>query len=137
MLYQSNPIPNFRKMMGNKRLIALVCFLTLVRREVEAQKLYFRDEHQWREEARVEKVGVFPFEDPSLPWDQRVDDLVSRLTLEDIVPQTEAVYGGHTPAIPGLNILPYVWISECLHGDASTHGTAFPQSIGLAATFRL
>jgi beta-glucosidase-like glycosyl hydrolase len=124
-------------MMGSKRLLAFVCFLALVRTKVETQKLYFRDEHRLREEERSEKVGAFPFQDPSLPWDQRVDDLVSRLTLEDIVPQTEAMYGGQTPAIPALNILPYVWISECLHGDADTHGTAFPQSIGLAATFRL
>jgi beta-glucosidase len=65
----------------------------------------------------------------------RADDLVSRLTLEEIVPQTKAVYGGHTPAIDRLDIKPYVWISECLHGQVGANTTAFPQSLGLAASF--
>ena len=30
----------------------------------------------------------YPFQDPSLPWDQRVDDLVGRLTLDEIAKQT-------------------------------------------------
>ena len=81
-------------------------------------------------------AGSFPFQDPTLPWDQRVDDLVGRLTLEEIVPQTEAVYGGQTPEIPRLNIKPYIWITECLHGQVDSNTTAFPQAIGLAASFR-
>ena len=79
----------------------------------------------------------FPFQDPSLPWDQRVDDLIGRLTLEEIVPQTQTIYGSFTPAIPRLNILPYQWITECLHGQCNSNATAFPQAIGLAASFRL
>lgn len=114
-------------------LVGLFCFLN-------AEKLLFRDKHQWLEEEenrrQREEAPSFPFQDPTLPWDQRLDDLVSRLSLEEIVPQTLAVYGSHTPAIPRLNINPYVWISECLHGEVNTHGTAFPQSIGLAASFR-
>lgn len=113
-------------------LVGFFCFLN-------AEKLLFRDEHQWLEEEerrQGEEAPSFPFQDPTLPWDQRLDDLVSRLSLDEIVPQTLAVYGGHTPAIPRLNINPYVWITECLHGDVGTHGTSFPQSIGLAASFR-
>ena len=83
-----------------------------------------------------ENPWTYPFQDPTLPWNQRVDDLVSRLSVEEIVPQTKAVYGGQTPAIPRLNIKPYIWISECLHGQTETNGTAFPMAIGLAATFR-
>ena len=75
----------------------------------------------------------FPFQDPKLPWDQRADDLVARLTLEEIVPQTLA---GLAPAIPRLDIHPYVWDTECIRGQASTNTTAFPQALGLAATFR-
>ena len=30
----------------------------------------------------------YPFQDPSLPWDQRVDDLVGRLTIDEIAKQT-------------------------------------------------
>jgi len=83
-----------------------------------------------------ENAETFPFQDPTLPWNQRVDDLVSRLSVEEIVPQTKAVYEGQTPAIPRLNIKPYIWISECLHGEVQTNGTAFPMAIGLGATFR-
>ena len=86
-------------------------------------------------------VGVqgydYPFQDPSKSWEDRLDDLVGRLTLEEIVPQMLASYRGqHTPAIERLGIKPYVWITECLSGDVSTNGTAFPQPIGLAAAFR-
>ena len=76
---------------------------------------------------------LLPFRDPSLPWDARVDDLVGRMTLPEIVPQTLA---GPTPAIPRLGIQPYVWSTECIRGQVSTNTTAFPQSLGLAATFR-
>lgn len=42
-----------------------------------------------------------------------------------------------TPAIPRLNIPPYDWWNECLHGVARTkyHTTSYPQAIGMAATF--
>ena len=30
----------------------------------------------------------YPFLDPSLPWDKRVDDLVGRLTVDEIAKQT-------------------------------------------------
>ena len=79
---------------------------------------------------------TYPFQDPTLPWSDRVDDLVGRLTLDELVPQSMAIYGSFVPAIERLGIKPYVWISECLHGQANTNGTAFPQSIGLAASFR-
>ena len=78
----------------------------------------------------------YPFLDPSLPWDVRVDDLVSRLTLEEIVQQAEALYGPATPAIPRLGIKPYIWVTECLRGQAKSNTTAFPQALGLAASFR-
>lgn len=87
-------------------------------------------------ECHNQAVPKYPFQDPSLSWEVRLDDLVNRLTLEEIVAQTLASYGGATPAIPRLGISPYVWISECLHGQVHTNTTAFPQAIGLAAAFR-
>ncbi|CAG5114564.1 unnamed protein product [Candidula unifasciata] len=87
------------------------------------------------------KMGDFPFWNTSLPWNERVDDLVSRLTLEEIQLQMarggSGEYGGPAPAIPRLGIGAYNWDTECLRGDAETAGnaTAFPQALGLAATF--
>ncbi len=78
---------------------------------------------------------TYPFEDPNLSWSDRVDDLVKRLTLDELVLQAMAIYGQATPAIDRLGIKPFVWISECLRGLVSTNATAFPQSIGLAASF--
>ncbi len=75
----------------------------------------------------------FPFQNPSLSTPARVNDLVSRLTLEEKVNQML----NSTPAIPRLGILPYDWWNECLHGVARTkyHTTSYPQAIGMAATF--
>ena len=73
-----------------------------------------------------------PFRDPKLPIKERVNDLVSRLTLEEKTAQMV-----HTaPAIPRLGIPAYNWWSEGLHGAAREgYATVFPQAIGLAATF--
>jgi beta-glucosidase len=73
-----------------------------------------------------------PLNNPSLPIDQRVDDLVHRMTLEE-----KALQMRHqAPAIPRLGIPAYDWWSEGLHGIArSGYATVFPQAIGLAATF--
>jgi beta-glucosidase len=73
-----------------------------------------------------------PYRDPSLPIERRVDDLVSRMTLEEKVLQMQ-----HTaPAIPRLGIPAYDWWNEALHGVArSGYATVFPQAIGMAATW--
>jgi beta-glucosidase len=73
-----------------------------------------------------------PFRNPALPIEDRVNDLVSRLTLEEKVSQMV-----HTAAaIPRLGIPQYNWWSEGLHGAAREgYATVFPQAIGLAATF--
>ena len=69
---------------------------------------------------------------PSLPLDQRVDDLISRMTLEEKVSQMMNA----APAIPRLGIPEYDWWNEALHGVAiSGVATVFPQAIGLGATF--
>ena len=75
----------------------------------------------------------FPMWDPSLPMEQRVNDVVSRLTLEEKVKQMLNA----TPAIPRLGILAYDWWNETLHGVARTpfKVTSYPQAIGMAATW--
>ena len=72
----------------------------------------------------------YPFLDPTLDWDERVEDLVDRLTIEEIITQSMMVYDQPTPGIPRLGIQPHVWISECLHGHVNSNGTTFPQSLG-------
>ncbi|HWN88502.1 MAG TPA: glycoside hydrolase family 3 C-terminal domain-containing protein [Chitinophagaceae bacterium] len=75
----------------------------------------------------------FPMWDASLPMEQRVNDVVSRLTLEEKVKQMLNA----TPAIPRLGILAYDWWNETLHGVARTpfKVTSYPQAIGMAATW--
>jgi beta-glucosidase len=74
----------------------------------------------------------FPFQDPSLPIDQRIGDLVARMTLEEKASQMV----NRTRAIPRLNVPEYNLWSEALHGVAGGgFATVFPQAIGLAATF--
>jgi beta-glucosidase len=74
----------------------------------------------------------YPFQNPQLPVEERVFDLVSRLTLEEKVTQ----FFNHSEAIPRLGIPAYDWWNECLHGVARAgKATVFPQAIGLAATF--
>ena len=72
------------------------------------------------------------YQNPKLPVEQRVQDLVSRMTLEE-----KAAQVGHTaPAIPRLGVGEYNWWNEGLHGVARAGiATVFPQAIGLAATF--
>jgi beta-glucosidase len=70
--------------------------------------------------------------DPSQPMDKRVDDLVSRMTLEEKASQLV----NQARAIPRLQVPAYDWWSEALHGVARAGtATVFPEPIGLAATF--
>jgi beta-glucosidase len=79
------------------------------------------------------KAADYPFQNPDLPIDQRVDDLVGRLTLPEKVSQML----NNSPAIDRLGIPAYNWWNEALHGVARTSmkTTVFPQAIGMAATF--
>lgn len=74
----------------------------------------------------------YPFRNPDLSINERVDDLLSRLTPEEKVGQMM----NQTPAIDRLGIPPYDWWNEALHGVARAgKATVFPQAIGMAATF--
>lgn len=76
---------------------------------------------------------TYPFRNPDLPMEERVQDLISRLTLEEKV----QLMKHQSPAIPRLGIPAYNWWNEALHGVARTQEkvTVFPQAIGMAATF--
>lgn len=73
-----------------------------------------------------------PYLDPNQPIDVRVNDLISRMTLEEKASQLV----NQARAIPRLDVPQYDWWSEALHGVANAGtATVFPEPIGLAATF--
>lgn len=83
--------------------------------------------------AHAQDYKQYPMWDPSRKTEERVNDLVSRLTLEEKVMQMLNA----APAIPRLGIPAYDWWNEVLHGVARTpyKTTSYPQAIGMAATW--
>ncbi len=74
----------------------------------------------------------YPFRNTDLSIEERVNDLVSRMTLEEKISQMQ----NGSQAIPRLDIAEYNWWNECLHGVARNGiATVFPQAIGMAATW--
>ena len=72
------------------------------------------------------------YKNPALPVEQRVDDLIRRMTLEEKVAQMR----DHAIPIPRLGVPKYDWWNEGLHGVAfAGYATNFPQVIGMAATW--
>jgi len=85
-----------------------------------------------REDIMGKKKEKPVYLDPKKSVEERVDDLVSRMTLEEKASQM-----GHTaPAVERLGIPQYNWWNECLHGVACAGiATVFPQAIGLGAAW--
>ncbi len=80
----------------------------------------------------ADPASALPYLNPSLPTNERVDDLVARMTLEEKASQLV----NQARAIPRLQVPAYDWWSEALHGVANAGtATVFPEPIGLAATF--
>ncbi|WP_179413252.1 glycoside hydrolase family 3 C-terminal domain-containing protein [Mucilaginibacter sp. E4BP6] len=78
------------------------------------------------------QAQMLPYQNVKLTFEQRVNDLVSRMTLEEKVSQMV----DEAPAIPRLGIPEYNWWNECLHGVARAGlATVFPEPIGSAASF--
>jgi beta-glucosidase len=84
-----------------------------------------------------------PFRDPQRPLDERIDDLMGRLTQDEKIGLLHQYQG----AIPRLNIGTFKAGTEALHGVAwsndfnhngdvvTADATAFPQALGLASTW--
>lgn len=78
------------------------------------------------------KSYEFAFQDTSLTIEARVNDLISRLTMEEKIYQLF----NDAPAIERLGIASYNWWNEALHGVARAgNATVFPQAIALASTW--
>lgn len=72
------------------------------------------------------------FLDPTLPMEERVDLLVSQMTLQEKIDQMEYT----SKAVDRLQVPEYNWWNECLHGVARAgYATVFPQSISIAASW--
>ena len=110
------------------------------------------------------KNGVMdPYENPNLPIEERVEDLLSRMTLEEKIAQLQsgttipehgignlthvtrqlppkegAIRANElqTQAIEKTRLgIPVIIHDECLHGCVAKYSTSFPQAIALAATW--
>ncbi len=78
------------------------------------------------------QANNYLFRDASRPIDQRLNDLISRLALDEKI----SLLGYNSKAIDRLGIPAYNWWNEALHGvGRSGQATVFPQAIALAATF--
>lgn len=86
-------------------------------------------------------VSSLPFCDATLAIDARVDDLVARIKLHEAV----GLLSEFSRGVKSLEIPPYQWWNEALHGVALSAGvsftsptsvaTSFPQIISTAASF--
>lgn len=74
----------------------------------------------------------YPFQDPSLSPEERAEDLIGRLTIE----QKALLMMNDSKGIDSLGIKGFQWWNEALHGTARNGiATVFPQTIGMAASF--
>ncbi len=89
---------------------------------------------------------TYPFRNPRLPLEKRIDDLLGRLTL----PEKVSLLHQYQPAIPRLGIARFKTGTEALHGLAwstdinstpepgavrTATATVFPQAVGLGSTW--
>jgi len=75
----------------------------------------------------------YPFQNPALSTEKRVENIVSLLTVDEKINQMV----NNAPAITRLGIPAYNWWNETLHGVARSpyHVTSYPQAIAMAATW--
>ncbi|HUX56374.1 MAG TPA: glycoside hydrolase family 3 C-terminal domain-containing protein [Bacteroidales bacterium] len=80
----------------------------------------------------AQQIYEFPYQNPSLTLEVRVNDLVGRMSLDEKIGQMMNT----APAVDRLGIPAYDWWNECLHGVGRAGlATVFPQAIGLGATW--
>ena len=73
----------------------------------------------------------YPFNDPSLSMEERIDNLLSLLTPEEKI----GLLMNKSISVDSLGIPSYNWWSEACHGVRADGYTVYPQTISLGATF--
>ena len=80
----------------------------------------------------VSAQQTLPYQNPQLKAEQRADDLLDRLTLEEKV----RLMMDTSPAIERLGIPQFQWWNEALHGvGRNGYATVFPITMGMAASW--
>ncbi|MGX8695075.1 MAG: glycoside hydrolase family 3 C-terminal domain-containing protein [Prevotella sp.] len=79
----------------------------------------------------VQAQEKYPFQDPSLSNEKRVENLLSLLTPEEKV----GLMMNKSASVDRLGIPSYNWWSEACHGVRQGGYTVYPQPIGMAAAF--
>jgi len=75
---------------------------------------------------------TLPYQNPKLKAEQRADDLIGRLTLDEKV----KLMMDSSPAIERLGIPQFQWWNEALHGiGRNGYATVFPITMGMAASW--
>lgn len=81
------------------------------------------------------KNAVYPFQNKELSYEERLSDLLSRLTLDEKIKMLST----HHNAVPRLGIKSWYIGTECARGyvthDNEKPSTVFPQPIGMASMF--
>ena len=76
--------------------------------------------------------NMLPYQNPNLSAEERADDLISRLTIEE----KTALMMDQSPAIERLGIPSFQWWNEALHGvGRNGYTTVFPITMGMAASW--
>ena len=73
----------------------------------------------------------YPFQNPSLKMEERIDNLLSLLTPEEKI----GLLMNKSISVDSLGIPSYNWWSEACHGVRADGYTVYPQTIGIAAAF--
>lgn len=73
----------------------------------------------------------YPYQNPSLSYKERVENLISLLTPEEKV----GLMMNKSASVDRLGIPSYNWWSEACHGVRQDGYTVYPQPIGMAAAF--
>ncbi|MCH5312500.1 MAG: glycoside hydrolase family 3 C-terminal domain-containing protein [Prevotella sp.] len=75
---------------------------------------------------------MLPYQNPELSFEQRADDLLKRLTLDEKV----KLMMDSSPAIERLGIPQFQWWNEALHGlGRNGFATVYPITMGMAASW--